>query len=116
MGKEFEKQYAPQGQERKNYLEVADQQDQVRKFWEGKGNILVIDYSIFIHLSKQLGYDLKEARFFAIFEPVTNFKAGFKDASLRDRFNQAIASMCKNGKYAELLQRNGIGAKQSVCK
>jgi polar amino acid transport system substrate-binding protein len=115
LGKEFEEQYAPQAPERKNYLEVADQREQVRKFWEGKSNIIVIDYSIFVHLSKQLGYDLNQARFFRIFEPVTNFKAGFKDAGLRDKFNQAIAAMCKNGKYAELMKHYGIVVKQSVC-
>jgi len=116
LGKEFEAQYAPQSSERKNYLEVADQKEQVRKFWEGKNNIIVIDFSIFVHISKNLGYDLNKARFFAIFEPVTNFKAGFKDGSLRDWFNQAIAAMCKNGKYAELMKHYGVVAKQSVCK
>jgi len=116
LGKEFELQYAPQAPERKNYLEVADQKEQVKKFWEGKGNIIVIDYSIFVRLSKQLGYDPNEARFFSIFEPVTNFKAGFRDVGVRDRFNEAIAAMCKNGKYAELMKYYGIVAKQSVCK
>jgi len=116
LGKEFEAQYAPQVPERKNYLEVADQTEQVKKFWEGKDNVIVIDYSIFVSLTKKLGYDLKEARFFAIFEPVTNFKAGFKDAALRDQFNQAIDLMCRNGTYDKLMRHYGIVAKQSVCQ
>ena len=116
LGKEFEAQYAPQAPERKNYLEVADQTEQVKEFWKGKDNVIIIDYSIFVHLSKQLGYDLSQARFFAIFDPVTNFKAGFKDSKLRDQFNQAISDMCHNGKYAELMKHYGIVVKQSVCQ
>jgi len=116
LGKEFEAQYAPQAPERKNYLEVADQEQQVKKFWEGKDNVIVIDYSIFIHLSSQLGYDLSQARLFSIFEPVTKFKAGFKDSKIRDQFNQAIAIMCRDGKYAELMKNYKIVVKQSVCQ
>jgi len=116
LGKEFEAQYAPQAPERKNYLEVADQTEQVKKFWEGKDNVIVIDYNIFVRLSIQLGYDLRQARLFNLFSPVTNFKAGFKDAKLRDRFNQTITIMCHNGKYAELMKHYGILVKQTVCQ
>ena len=116
LGKQFAAQYAPQAPERKNYLEIADQTEQVKEFWKGKDNVIVIDYSIFIHLSSQLGYDLSQARLFSIFEPVTNFKAGFKDSKIRDQFNQAITIMCRDGKYAELMKHYKIVVKQSVCQ
>jgi len=116
LGKEFAAQYAPQAPERKSYLEVANQTEQVKKFWEGQGKVIIIDYSIFVHLSKQLGYDLNQARFFNIFDPVTNFKAGFKDRGLRDTFNLAITDMCNDGQYANLMKHNGIVVKQSVCE
>ena len=35
LGGEFEALFSPQSPQRKNYVEVADQKEQVRRFWEG---------------------------------------------------------------------------------
>jgi polar amino acid transport system substrate-binding protein len=43
LGNEFKKQYAPGSTERTNYIEVADQAAQVRRFWEGNGMVIVIN-------------------------------------------------------------------------
>ena len=116
LGREFEEMFSPQSSYRKNYIEVADQMEQVRKFWESQDRIIVIDQSIFIYFSKQLGHELKEVSFHAIFPPVTNFKAGFRNASLRDRFNAGLAAMCKSGDYEELLKRHDVVVTQTVCE
>jgi len=116
LGDKFETLFSPQSPLRKNYIEVADQKEQVRMFWEGQGRVIVIDYSIFVYFSRELGHDVNEASFHAIFKPVTNFKAGFRDADLRDRFNQAVKAMCKDGSYTELMRRYGIEIGQSVCE
>jgi hypothetical protein len=52
LGGEFEAMFSPRSSQRKNYIEVADQMDQVRKFWDGKGLVLVIDRSIFEYFSR----------------------------------------------------------------
>ena len=38
---------------------------------------------------------LNKVSFHAIFPPVTNFKAGFEDATVRDRFNEGLANLCR---------------------
>lgn len=116
LGSEFEAMFSPQSPQRKNYIEVADQEEQVRRFWEGKGLVIVIDRSIFSYFSRIMGYEIHEASFHAIFPPVTNFKAGFRDVAVRNRFNEGLAAMCGNGVYAMLLHRYGVVMKQTVCE
>jgi polar amino acid transport system substrate-binding protein len=116
LGSEFEKMFSPQSSQRKNYIEVADQKEQVRKFWDGKGLVIVIDQSIFRYFSGILGHDVNEVNFHDIFPPVTNFKVGFRDVTVRNRFNEGLAAMCRNGGYVELLHRYGVVAKQTVCE
>jgi polar amino acid transport system substrate-binding protein len=115
LGSEFEVLFAPRSPQRNNYHEVADQEQQVRMFWEGAGRIIVIDRSIFDYFSRKLGHTPDEANYSAIFPPVTPFKVGFRDAADRDRFNTALAAMCKSGAYDELLKRYGVAVSQSVC-
>jgi polar amino acid transport system substrate-binding protein len=116
LGAEFEAMFSPQSPQRKNYIEVADQEEQVRRFWKEKGLVIVIDHSIFNYFSKKLGHKLNKVSFHAIFPPATNFKAGFKDAKVRDRFNEGLAAMCKSGAYAKLLHDYGVVVKQEVCE
>lgn len=116
LGGEFEAMFSPQSSQRKNYIEVADQEEQVRMFWEGKGLVVVIDHSIFSHFSRKMNHPLDQVAFHAIFPPVTNFKAAFKDVAVRNRFDEGIAALCGSGEYAELLQRYGVVVKQSVCE
>jgi len=116
LGDEFEEMFSPQSAQRKNYIEVADQMEQVRMFWERKDRIIVIDQNIFIYFSKELGHDINEVNFSAIFPPVTNFKAGFNDVTVRNQFNDGLAAMCKSGEYQKLLNRYGVVAKKTVCE
>jgi len=116
LGGEFEALFSPQSPQRKNYIEVADQEEQVRRFWEGRGLVIVIDHSIFVHFSRKMGHDLNEVSFHAIFPPVTNFKAGFRDAAVRDRFNEGLANLCRSGEYEELLRRYGVTVQHEVCE
>lgn len=116
LGSEFEAMFSPQSPQRKNYIEVADQKEQVRRFWESKDLVIVIDRSIFVYFSEKMGHEMDEVRFHAIFPPVTNFKVGFRDITVRNRFNDVLADMCRNGEYAALLRRYGVVAKKTVCE
>lgn len=115
LGSAFEELFDPQSPQRDNYHEVADQEQQVRMFWEGEGRIIVIDRSIFDYFSRELGHTPDEVSYSAIFPPVTPFKVGFRDAAMRDRFNAGLAAMCTSGAYDELLKRYGVALSQSVC-
>jgi len=116
LGSEFEAMFSPESSQRKNYIEVPDQKDQVRKFWEGKGLVIVIDQSIFRYFSRILGHEVNEVNFHDIFPPVTNFRVGFQDISVRNRFNEGLTVMCENGEYAGLLHRYGVVVMHTVCK
>ncbi|MGB7970594.1 MAG: transporter substrate-binding domain-containing protein [Candidatus Deferrimicrobiaceae bacterium] len=116
LGSEFEAMFSSQSPQRKNYIEVADQKEQVRKFWEGKGLVIVIDRSIFSYFSRKMGHEINTVSFHAIFPPVTNFKVGFQDVTVRNRFNEGLSAMCGNGEYAGLLHRYGVVVKQTVCE
>jgi len=116
LGNEFEEMFSPQSSQRENYIEVADQMEQVRAFWESQDRIIVIDQSIFVYFSKELGHEINEVNFSAIFPPVTNFKAGFKDVTVRNQFNDGLAAMCKSGEYKKLLNHYGVVATKTVCE
>ena len=107
--------FSPDGPDRKNYTEVADQRDQVRMFWQGRSKVAVIDRAIFSHFTKELGYSTNNATSHAIFPPVTNFKVAFQDANVRDSFDDRLAELCKSGKYAKLLRKYEIVLEVTVC-
>jgi len=115
LGSEFAALFSPQSPQRRNYTEVADQEEQVRRFWAGEGQVIVIDRSIFVHFSRKLGQDLDKVSFHAIFPPATNFKAGFADAAVRNSFDRGVAALCCSGEYAELQRRYGVEVPPTVC-
>lgn len=115
LGAEFEELFSPQSDERGNYIEVANQADQVRSFWEDAGDVVVIDRSIFEHFSREMGRSMEDVRMHELFPPVTNFKVGFREAEIRDEFDRGIAQLCAEGQYAELLRRYEIHLKATVC-
>ena len=116
LGEAFRNQYAPSSAERTNYIEVADQSQQVRQFWEGSGKVIVIDRSIFDYFSEQRGHSLSEVEYHALFPKVTKFKVGFADAAVRDEFNRRLKQMCENGEYIQLLKRYKMAELAGVCK
>jgi polar amino acid transport system substrate-binding protein len=108
LGDEFASLFAPGAPYRADDIEVANQEDQVRRFWQGDNLVIVIDRSIFAYFSKKMGHAMSEVDLFALFPPVTDFKAGFANAALRDRFNQGLDGLCGNGGYAKLLDRYDV--------
>jgi polar amino acid transport system substrate-binding protein len=108
LGDEFASLFSPGAPYRADDIEVANQEDQVRRFWQGNNLVIVIDRSIFAYFSKEMGHAMSEVDQFALFPPVTDFKAGFANAALRDRFNQGLDDLCRNGGYAKLLDRYDV--------
>jgi polar amino acid transport system substrate-binding protein len=115
LGQAFKSQYAPGSAERSNYIEVADQAKQVREFWEGTGNVIVIDRSIFDYLSPKMGHALDEAKYHPLFPKVTTFKVGFADSGIRDKFNAGLKKLCQSGEYDRLLKRYHVPDVAGVC-
>jgi polar amino acid transport system substrate-binding protein len=115
LGGEFEQLFAPGAPQHENYVEFANQEDQVRTFWQGEGSVAVIDRSIFRYFSEAMGHSMSEVDLHSMFPPVTDFKVGFKDAAVRDSFNQGLAELCQSGEYAALLDRYSVVLDKSIC-
>lgn len=115
LGPEFEHLFSPDSPQRKNYLEVGDQREQVRMFWDAETDVIVIDRTIFNYFSAELGHSTDQADFHSLFPPVTNFKVGFKDAALRDAFNQSLLGLCESGDYREVLKRYQVDLPRTIC-
>lgn len=115
LGPEFEALYAPDGPERAHYVEVADQDEQVRHFWAAAADIAIIDRSIFDWMSLAQNHSLTAANRFAIFPPNTGFKAAFRDAGLRDEFDQGLTALCESGGYTRVLHNYDATMNSTLC-
>lgn len=115
LGPEFEGMFAQGGTHRGDYREFADQAEQVRAFWAAEMDVIVIDKSIFQYFTEVDGHGPGEVVYHDVFPPVTEFRAAFRDASLRDKFNAGLAALCKSGRYAEILKRYHVEATTTVC-
>lgn len=108
LGKEFAALFGPGAPGRANNVEVANQEDQVRMFWEGDGPVVVIDRGIFTYFSRKTGHAMSDVELHALFPSDTHFEAGFKNASVRDDFNRGLDELCRGGEYAKLLDRHEV--------
>ncbi len=115
LGADFERVFAPDSPDRANYVEVPNQENQVRLFWERQGSVAVIDRSIFVYFTKALGHSMDEVTLHHLFPPVTDFRAAFKDSKLRDTFNLRLAELCRTGEYEALLERYDVILQKTVC-
>lgn len=77
LGDEFERLFSPQSPQHSDYIEIAHQEEQVRRFWRDEDAVIVIDRSLFEHFSKAMGHSMREVGFHPIFPPITDFKAVF---------------------------------------
>jgi polar amino acid transport system substrate-binding protein len=114
LGEEFKGLFSPKAPQRRNYIEFADQREQVRQFWKGKDQVIVIDRNIFNYFTKDLGYSPGKATFHSIFPRITSFRVGFKDAAVRDEFARRLAKLRKSGEYAELFKCYHISGDRNI--
>ncbi|WP_339733257.1 transporter substrate-binding domain-containing protein [uncultured Gimesia sp.] len=115
LGPEFKKLFSPDSPNRKNYVEVADQSDQVKQFWDAKADVIVIDRSIFNAISQSTGHQLSEVEYHALFPETTYFKANFEEPDVRDAFNAGLKKLCQSGEYAKLLKKYNIDLPSTIC-
>lgn len=115
LGPEFERLFSPQSAQRANYVEIADQSEQVRMFWEAEADVIVIDRSIFGYFSAEMEHSLDEVVVHSLFPVVTNFRVAFQDADLRDVFNQGLQELCESGDYPRLLRQYHVDLPRTIC-
>lgn len=102
LGEEFASLFGRQVTEdyRRRYFEPADQLAQVKMFWSGHADVVIIDRLIFDYLTTRLDqqfdtdHDVEE---FAILGEATVMSVAFADPELRDRFDQGLAELRERG-------------------
>lgn len=115
LGPDFARLFGPDGPAHARYVEVADQAEQVRRFWAEPASVAVIDGTIFRWFSKTQGHAGGDAAFHALFPPVTDFAAAFATPDVRDAFDRGLDALCTSGDYAAILRRWDVVLKRSVC-
>lgn len=112
LGPEFYSLYNPKQNQDKNhfnrYYEIPKQISQVKMFWAGHVEAVVIDRHVFAYLTAQLINEFDTAAelvFHDLFEPDTHFQVNFSTRQLRDDFNQGLAALKQSGRYAELVSK-----------
>jgi polar amino acid transport system substrate-binding protein len=89
------------------YTEIANQALQVKMLETKRTDVVVADFRIFLHFKKQL--ELKEnlhfnVKFHRLFEP-TSYRVGFKNETVRDKFDQGLAVLKETGEYDRILAK-----------
>jgi polar amino acid transport system substrate-binding protein len=110
LGPEFESLFSPTVElpYRKKYREIADQAKQVEMFWKKEAEVIVIDKSVMLWFTKQLGEKVgtpEELVYHKIFPEKTEFRIGFKNKQIRDDFNAGLKQIRENGVYQKIYDK-----------
>ena len=113
LGPEFLTAYGPDlnGNMRPEYHEFVDQKSQVRYFWQGHAQVLVIDKSIFLWLKQRMASELDtsaEVTFHNIFKYQARYQLRFRSRSLRDKFDAGLKELRDSGDYDRIAASYGV--------
>ena len=84
----------------RQYFDLADQAAQVRMFWSGRADIIVIDDVIFDYMTSSMAGDFETGvplERHRIFGGLTVFSIAFDDPELKDRFDVGVAKLRASG-------------------
>ena len=93
---------------KRNYFDLFDQTAQVRMFWSGRADVIVIDDVIFDYMTSTMAADfdtgipLERHR---IFGGLTVFSIAFTDSELRDQFDTGLAKLRAEGGIERIYQK-----------
>lgn len=110
LGPEFEAMFNPKAQtaSRRQYFELPSQMAQNKMFWAGRAQVIIIDKTIFLWYRKTLAGAMDtsaEVVFHNIFLERTSFRVAFKNAKVRDDFNEGLRHLRSSGIYQQLYER-----------
>jgi polar amino acid transport system substrate-binding protein len=100
LGEEF----AQIASNNRNYVEMFDQESQVKMLFSKRADVVVIDINIFNYYLKRLKGPqfLEEINVHRIFE-VNPYRVGFKDEKIMKDFNEGLEFLRESGRYPEIL-------------
>lgn len=93
---------------RSQYYDLFDQTAQVRMFWSGRADIIVIDDTIFDYMTSTMvdDFDTKmPLERHRIFGGPTVFSIAFTDPELRTQFNRGLAMLRAEGSIERIYQK-----------
>ncbi|MBT0586238.1 substrate-binding periplasmic protein [Alteromonas oceanisediminis] len=104
--------YALAASQRKDYLELPEQENQVNLLLKGSVDVAVMDINIFNHFKTHAPSPLQQKRvvIHPIFPP-SIYRAGIRDTKLRDAFNQGLRHVIQDGTYERLLEQFNLTSK-----
>lgn len=89
------------------YTEQAKQVTRDILLFAGRVDVAIADRRIFDYFRKEIGslVDIRQpVTYHAIFPP-TPYRAAFRDVALRDSFNRGLATIRRNGSYADIQRK-----------
>ncbi|MDI9244407.1 transporter substrate-binding domain-containing protein [Marinobacter sp. CHS3-4] len=108
LGDEFYGLFAPQNRgDDSLYMEHHSQAAQVKMFWMGRADLLVIDKVIFEWYRKQMPPALmshRDVHFHSVFSTPTYYPALFRDKALCKEFREGLDDLKSRGDYERLYQ------------
>lgn len=89
-----------------NYIELADQSQQLNMLFSRRVDVIILDVNIFKYLLQQNTGKMYAKSFdiHSIFME-KNYVAGFKDETIRNQFDTAIIKLKLDGEYQKLIDR-----------
>lgn len=87
-----------------HYIEMANQESQVKMLFSGRTDAVVMDCNIFKYYRKKV-FDMDagaEVVYHEIF-PGSDYKVLFNNQTLRDEFNQALDELKSSGRYQQIV-------------
>lgn len=92
-----------------NYIEMANQENQVHMLLLGRTDLAVMDRSIFMYYRNKLIKEGKLSpevnyRLYDIFEP-SRYRAAFSDETVRDTFNLGLKRLRESGEYEAIYKK-----------
>ncbi len=88
------------------FSEILDQKKQVASFLAGSFDTIVIDEHIFKYYALAQGANPDDFAYYPVFGERTEFVTGFRDVSLRNRFNRGLRRIKENGDYDKIFHNH----------
>ena len=101
--------FAAAVKENPDYIEMANQENQVHMLLLGRTDLAVMDRSIFMYYRNKLIKEGKLSpdsnyRLYDLFEP-SRYRAAFYDESVRDAFNSGLRRLRESGEYEAIYKK-----------
>lgn len=93
------------------FIEAPDSESEIRFFWAGRAEVMVIDkfiYAWYLQKLREAPETKTGITLYDIFSPQIRVRVGFRDAKLCDEFNAGLKAIRDNGTYARIMDHYAL--------